>query len=484
MSTHFPLFYAVVFAFLLILQLFNNCAGQDIEAVIRIDSSSPQTAVIKGRFTTASTQNFAFLHEYAGIPGLAERLSDLVLEDRAGHSVAYKQFIPGEYVADAQFVSWRYKLDLRPLKATAAAGHTSWISGDSGLLFLDDLLPILPVKKEKVLANVKIEVPNGWTLSGGQKSFESANVDRSIFIIGRNLRDISVPSSGRELRVATQGEWRFADEDAKEFVSQIYQQYGALFGGPPNGGTGIYLSHFPQNVGFGIWEGDTRGSVVSIVSSDMPFRTQSLQRLHEQLRHEMFHLWLPNSVNLSGKYDWFYEGFALYQSLKTGVAVNRLRFDDFLDTLSRAYIFDSALANRRSLIDLSANRTSGGDTDLYARGMVVAFLTDIQLLQSSSGKRNVGSILRTIYERYHNAEPSADGNKAVLETIAQPKITQLVQGTDQIDWSGELQAAGIEQTEKNASVKLSVTSKPSGRQKQLLEKLGYNNWRKSNVSPK
>ena len=32
--------------------------------------------------------------------------------------------------------------------------------------------------------------------------------------------------------------------------------------------------------------------------------------------------------------------------------------------------------------------------------------------------------------------------------------------------------------EENASVTLRVTSKSSGRQKDLLDKLGYNNWRK------
>ena len=42
---------------------------------------------------------------------------------------------------------------------------------------------------------------------------------------------------------------------------------------------------------------------------------------------------IPNDVNLSGNYDWFYEGFALYQSLKLAVGLNRIRFEDFLDTL-------------------------------------------------------------------------------------------------------------------------------------------------------
>ena len=117
----------------------------------------------------------------------------------------------------------------------------------------------------------------------------------------------------------------------------------------------------------------------------------------------MFHLWLPNAVNLSGHYDWFYEGFALYESLKSGVALNRIRFDDYLDTLWRAYTFDSAFASRPSLIDASANRSAGGDTDLYARGMVIAFLTDLELMRTSGGKNNIETLLGNLFEKYHNS---------------------------------------------------------------------------------
>src|SRR5207245_2243287 len=113
---------------------------------------------------------------------------------------------------------------------------------------------------------------------------------------------------------------------------------------------------FPRTSGPGSWEADTRGSSVTIISSDTPFKSQSLQQLHEQLRHEIFHLWIPNGVNLSGNYDWFYEGFALYQALKSGITMNRIRFEDFLDTISRAYNIDNAAEHKLSLVEASRNR--------------------------------------------------------------------------------------------------------------------------------
>jgi predicted metalloprotease with PDZ domain len=194
-------------------------------------------------------------------------------------------------------------------------------------------------------------------------------------------------------------------------------------------------------------------------------------------------LWFTNAVTLSGHYDWFYEGFALYQSLKTGVKLNRIRFDDMLDTLSRAYTIDSALTNRRSLIDSSSNRATGGDTDLYARGMIIAFVTDLELMSLSDGKKDVGWLLRNLYERYRDPKVVEEGNRAILQLIGSPRVTRYVEGNETIDLAEDLRAAGIELATQNSATTLRVTQKPSRRQRQLLDKLGYNMWRESKVSP-
>jgi hypothetical protein len=93
-------------------------------------------------------------------------------------------------------------------------------------------------------------------------------------------------------------------------------------------------------------------------------------------------------------------------------------------------------------------------------------------------------VLRRLYSKYHAAEPAVDGNKAVLDLIDSPLITRYVKGTEQIDLSNALKRAGIELIKNGPSFSFSVTSKPSRRQRELLDKLGYNNWRRSNVSPK
>jgi Predicted protease with the C-terminal PDZ domain len=285
------------------------------------------------------------------------------------------------------------------------------------------------------------------------------------------------------LKLIISDQWQFADSDAADITREIYSGYRKLFGADPTSTAQITVLKFPQTVQPGMWEADTRGSSVTIVSADMPFKTQSIQRLHEQLRHEIFHLWLPNGVNLSGNYDWFYEGFALYTALKSGVAVNRIRFDDFLDTLSRAYNIDNISGSGASLIDASKSRWSGANTQIYARGMLVAFLCDLALLERSKGKRDVNDLLRKIYDDYRYPKPRQDGNLAVLNALqSYPELAGIskryIKGAEKLDWHEELVAAGIESREENYTTFLQVTAKPNGRQKDLLNKLGYNNWQK------
>jgi len=482
MSKYFTRSGLLIFAALLILQTFNNCSGQQITVAIRVPADSSQPVEISGRFTKPAGRNFAITRSYAGISRLAERVSDLILEDANGKPVAYKQLIPGEYLADKEIASWRYKMTLMPRKESVLAAHTSWLNGDSGLLVLDDLLPIVPSNSENVVADLSLELPTGWKSSSDLHI--TSDIERLAIFVAKDPHIVRVPISGVELTLMTKGEWKFGDDDLQRSVAEIYNEYRRVFGGPPARSVTISLMHFPTSQPAGVWEADTRGSNVTIVSSDTAFSTQSVQRLHEQLRHEMFHLWLPNAVNLSGHYDWFYEGFALYESLKIGVALNRIRFDDYLDTLSRAYTFDSAMGPRSSLIEASANRSAGGDADLYARGMIIALFTDLESMRASRGKTNVEAMLRSLFEKFHDTASQTDGNKAVLDVIASPRVTLYVQGTEQIDLGYALQAAGLELIKNGPSYVLKVVEKPDRRQREMLEKLGYNNWRRSNASPK
>lgn len=483
MSKNFPSNLLILAAFLVILQFFTDASGQNVKATIKIDADQRSVVRISGK-TRAKSGNLSFLRSLAGSDNLGERVSEVRLSADSGEEVPYKKYIAGEYVAEADFTTWSYKLDLTPPKNRTAAAHVSWLTERSGLLMLDDILPQFAAKDAKVA----IELPPQWRAFStdrrtSENEFEYDEFSNNVVFVGRDLLETSVVIPGAQISVLSDGEWNFTHSEATATAKDIYHEYWKLFGSLPQSEIQIALLKFPSNVAVGNWEADTRGSTVTILSSDTPFKSQSLQRLHEQLRHEIFHLWLPNAVNLSGQYDWFYEGFALYRSLKLGVAVNRIRFEDFLDTLSRVYNIDRLSPQKVSLLEASKNRWAGANTRVYARGMLVAFLCDLATLDASKGKRSTDDLLREIYAKHRPPTHATDANTAILTIMRSrdelvPIAERYVLGGEPMDWAALLQKAGIEAATRDQLTRLAIVAKPSGRQKDLLDKLGYNSWRK------
>ena len=470
----------------IILQLFNNCIAQKLEANLKIESISPPVLRVEGKLSGQNqTKNWTFLRSIAGVENLGERITEFALSDKNGRNILVKKLIAGEYLAEDFATSFSYKIDLTAMKNISSMAHISWLKDEQGLLMLDDLLPQFG---QKTSAKINFDLPNDWKIAGnetnsGKNSFEVADIEKAVFLVGKNWREKEIAVEKNKLNLVISGEWQFSDEEATNSASEILQAYQKIFGEIPNAKSQIFLLKFPAETSAGNWEAETRGANVVILSSDMPFKSQSIQRLHEQFRHELFHLWMPNNLSLSGKYDWFYEGFALYQSLRIGVELNRLRFEDFLDTLSRAYNSDSFQSQRISLVEASKNRWNGANSNIYARGMLVAFLCDIAVLRESKGKRSLTEILREIYQKHRKPNAAQDGNTAILNLLEsrrelRPIVEKYIKSAENITWHTDLEAVGIEAREENSFTKLGVKSKLNRRQKDLLDELGYNNWRK------
>lgn len=471
--------YAVLMAAVLCLQILTNAPGQVFDAKIEIGAASRVT--VSGRFIRTdelkSPRNFSFEGRVRGMDHPAARITGLALLDSTGQNINFRKLIDGEYLADRDVAMWRYEMDLAPLKDRAAGAHVSWISRESGLLMAADLLPVNARSGE-----IQFEMPGGWEMHGPNS--DDGDVRDDVFAIGKGWDRTSTTGSGPTLLM--NGKWHFTSKEAAEMAEEIYLSHRDLFKDDV-ANSRVILTNFPVATLHGNWEAETRAKTIIIISSDMPFKTQSVQRLHEQLRHEMFHLWIPNGVNLSGNYDWFYEGFALYRSLKLAVGSNRIRFEDLLDTLSRAHTIDSAASQRVSLVQASAARFTGTNTQIYARGMLVAFLCDLALLSKSKGKRSIETILQDLYARHRKPAAPAEGNTVVLTLLRSnpelvPIVDKYITGVDGIEWTAELAAVGIKDEDAGPITTLRVLEKPRGRQKALLDKLGYNNWRR--LTPK
>lgn len=437
----------LVFSFLFLFPAFGGpAAGQDAEVNIAFTEGS-QVARMRVRY-----------------PGPAA--SALTLSRRA------------EELRNVRLVEgvWSYDIDLAPPKGPAASVRSSWIGKGFALLVLDDLLPH-PTRGQT--GTITTDLPAGWRIF----ATDATDLEQTVIVAGNSLRHHRIGVRGSTVDGLVSGEWAFTDHEARAATDEVFRSFTRLFGGAPATRFQVTVAQFPMAVAAGSWEADTRGRSVVIMSSDTAFKSQSLQRLHEQLRHEIFHFWLPNGVNLTGNYDWFYEGFALYQSLKLGVAVNRIRFDDYLDTLTRVYEIDRRTAARRSLTELSADRwTDDNNTLVYARGMLTAFLCDLRMLAATNGRRSSDDLVREIYTRHRTPAAAQDGNSAVLAAMRRydlgPIADKLVTGAEQIELEAYLRPAGLEYLSGDRSPRLRVIARPSSPQKRLLDRLGYNNWRK------
>lgn len=506
MSKSIPIFPWLLTLLLLGLWGAPNSTAQGFDAEISVDARR-SIAVVTGRFSSVEIThvNLSFAASVAGYTDIARRIRGVEVFDHRGAPVAFRKLIDSEYLAESGIFSWKYEVDLSPLKDINAAAHTSWISGDKGLLMLEDVLPTTETS-----GKVTLRVPESWAVftteaADGGNVFSVRDSGRAVFAIGRGWQTVQLRDPDPNIDLLVSGRWNFTPAESAEMAREVFLALRNVFGDDGNGQRLIILSNFPANASAGQWQAETRGSNVTIISSDMPFRTQSLQRLHEQLRHELFHLWIPNGVKLTGNYDWFYEGFALYESLKIAVGLNRIRFDDFLDTLSRAHTIDSSQSQRTSLIQASNTRFETSNTQIYSRGMLVAFLCDLALLEQSKRKRSVENILTELFEKYRKPFRPAYRGRAVMELLRDPKkvslfdrfdgntavlellrtnpemisiVDKYVTGAEKLDWTDDLAAFGIEDGDPGPLTTLRVKEKLNGRQKALLDKLGYNNWRK------
>ena len=438
-----------------------NSFGQDIEVIIKMKPHS-NLVHIDGRFLRAerfeSKKNFSFSADDSD-PG-NKKVSEFQVNDFEGKSISVRELIPGEYLAASDAVRWKYTIDIGENDDFTKKAHKSWMSNDFGVLMPDDMLPDLRLADGEMLsARVKIQLPTEWTINGSVPvNFERSEV---LFLIS--------------------GEWRFNDGDAVKAAKEIISGYKELFGEFPVERALLVLT--PVKNRFGRWEAETRGNVISIVSGDMPFQKQSLQRLHEQLRHEIFHLWIPNKLALRGNYDWFYEGFAVYQALRTGISMNRISFADFLQTLSQAMFLAERSDSKSSLIEVSNAARSGNNHSVYAKGMLIAFLCDSAMLNKSRGKRSIADVLQRIYQNHRLPNLEQDGNISILKILEtykelQPIVANYITGSETIEWKESLDYLGLELTGSGNNLSLAVKQKLNKRQKDLLNELGYNNWRK------
>jgi hypothetical protein len=469
--------------------LFLICAAitphaQTLNVRITINSLAPPRAQVEG-FRADATTTWTFRDSYAGISGLDGRLENLSFTDSNDVRVSARRLAPGHYVTERAATKFSYQIKLDPPRVVSEAAHVSWLANEHGVLMLGDLLP-LPLTD----ARVKFNLPAKWSLASAETTtahheFNIANAEDALFFVGQNLRERRRRANSLEFAFVTTGQWAFDDEDASEAVEEILVEHSKITGIRPRGRALIVLTPFPTNTGANMWSAETRGRTVFFLSGRLPSATAALAQLNVPLTHELFHLWVPNALAFDGEYDWFYEGFTLYQSMRVGMRLGYLSFHDYLNALGRAFDGYNAARGREeiSLLEASRRRWTGATPLVYNKGMLVAFLYDLTLRTQTSGKRSLDDAYRELFRRYGATDKRRNANDAITEILSsapgmQNLIRQHVHGASQLDAATLLTPFGLQTEPGGVRTRISVAPSLNRAQRDLLRGLGYNEGRR------
>ncbi|MGH9903605.1 MAG: hypothetical protein ACRD68_17500, partial [Pyrinomonadaceae bacterium] len=248
-----------------------------------------------------------------------------------------RKLAPGVYEAERAATGFSYVVKLEPPAVPSEAAHVSWLSSDHGVLMLGDILPL-----SSGAVRLQMVLPPGWS-SYSAESRITANeygvpdAGDALLIIGHELRERRGRADSIEFTFVAQGRWAFSDADVATAIKSILEEHEEAVGNTPTVRPTIILAPFPVPVSHSMWSAETRGRTVFFLSGHSPSKTAGLAQLSVPLTHELFHLWVPNSLALDGEYDWFYEGFTLYHALRAGVRLGHLSFQDYLYAMGRAF---------------------------------------------------------------------------------------------------------------------------------------------------
>jgi hypothetical protein len=456
-----------------------SAKAQGLEAQISVVSLSPPLVKVEGRLDVGATP-WSFRNSYAGVLGLAERVENFTLADARGAAVPIRKLAPGEYEAARPATAFVYEVKLEPPPDNNSAPHVSWLAPNHGLLMGGDLLP-LPTAR----ARLRLTLPAGWTASPSPSAALTYNVDdaeSAVFLVGRGVRERRANVRGSELTVAFAGDWAFEDQDAVEVVTQVLNEHARSFGAAPRKSSSVIVAPHPRQSAPSQWSAEARGGNVTFLTGRAPTKQSALARLTGPLAHELFHLWVPNALRLAGEYDWFYEGFAVYQALRIGVRLGHINFNDYLDALAGSYDLYRREAARDgvSLIDSSLRRWSGSNAMVYHKGALVAFLYDMELRRSTGGKRTLDDAFRELFRGSQTATAPGDANAVVTAAMDAllPEETNFtsryVRSVCKINLAEELRLYGLTVNQDPSRTRITVSASLNRLQRALLRQIGYN----------
>ncbi|MFN2577425.1 MAG: hypothetical protein ABR607_07005 [Pyrinomonadaceae bacterium] len=454
---------------------------------IRVAPES-ERVFVEGKCAPASV--WSFVDSYAGVVALANRVERFTLFDDKGDEIPVRKIAPGQFNSLKPAARFRYEVSLRPPGRPADAAMVSWLTAERGLLMAGDLLPLSWGRENGGPAIIRFTLPEQWRLYASESEraryeFEVRDPGQAVFAVGAQIRASRISESGMSFSVVTDGDWAFADHDVLELAGKVLKAHGDLFGAMPVRQASLILFPFPQTVDPNQWSAETRDSTVTLLMGKLPSKIGALAELSTPLTHEFFHLWVPNGLALGADYDWFYEGFTIYQAAQTAVRLGLLTFPEFLNSIARAHDASRREAADFSVLDASTRRFTIGRTSVYSKSQVVAFLYDLRLRSLSHNKRSLADVYRQLFNE-HRGTGDAPGGTATnnatevaagelsAELGSEDFVRIFIRNPVSINLATELAPFGLVAEQVGLRTQISVDQKVGKKERDLLRKLGYN----------
>ena len=441
----------------------------------RVQVSVSNSAFVSVQISSIEpADNWSFRNVVAGALGLGDRVEQFRASEK-DRELNVRKLAAGEFRSDrlADKVSYVVKI---PPQRPGDFAHVSWLTEETGLLMLADLLP-----ESIVNAQVDFALPAGWRVgtplrSDAVNSFSIEKVDRQVFLVGKEIQHVSTNVAGMELQVVTSGSWRFDDRDVLKAARKVLEHYLGLTGYNLAERPTVFIAPMPSSETSSEWKAETRGSTVTLLLNRGAPIKNWIPQLGVIFTHELFHLWIPNALLLQGDYDWFFEGFTVYIALQTALKLKLIGFDEFLNTIGR--VNDSYLSyeDKQSLLEASETRWTNNNSLVYDKGMLVALLYDLVVRQESQGRDSLQNRYRQLFGVDRGG--LADANDVIIKLLnVSPKtdaFTQsYIESKTKIELEKLLPTFGIDVQIGTAKTQLKMRGQLTREQRELWRSLGY-----------
>jgi predicted metalloprotease with PDZ domain len=409
---------------LLSLTIPSSVRAQTVRARISVTSVAPARVRIDAELS-AATNALSFRNSYGGSLGLGERIEMLEAVNARGESVAVQKLAPGEFQTAEKFTRFRYEVNVAEPSRPAQMSHVSWVNREQGLLMLADLLPTARKDSGNLpSALITVDVPVGWSIASNAKhegsQFSTDDPDNAVFLIGPLVHEQTQQLlATNSLSIITSGQWPFSNKDASKIARKLIEEYSKVTRFDLKRNPVLMLIPFPGEAGPESWSAETRGNDVVLLLGRRASGKRVLSRLGIVLSHELFHLWVPNSLQLTGDYDWFFEGFTLYQALRMALRLRLISFDDYLSTIARVYDSYSLSIDRDriSLIEASERRWTNSSSFVYEKGMLAAFIYDLSLRNRSNCRVSLDDVYADLFRTSATGQGSA--NEIIIKLLSE-----------------------------------------------------------------